>query len=134
MNGFTAVLLYAVWTLLLAMMYASYRIPLVLIGRKSPNHWERGQPSDDPAILVRAKGAHLNCVENFALFAAVVCVAALLGKSAVVDAVAGYVLYARIGQSVVHLIGTSFPLVLIRAALFLLQVGLILYMIWGLLH
>ena len=134
MTGFTAVLLYIVWTLLLALMYATYRVPIALLGKKSINHWERGLPSDDPAVLVRAKGAHLNCMENFPLFAAVVCVAALMGKSPVVDALAGYVLYARIGQGVAHLIGTSFVLILIRATFFLAQVGMVLYMVWGLLH
>jgi len=34
----------------------------------------------------------------------------------------------------VHLIGTSFALIMIRATLFLIQIGLIFYMIWGLLH
>ena len=134
MSGFTAVLLYIVWTLLLALAYAGYRVPLILIGSKRADHWERGQPSDDPPVLVRAKGAHLNCIENFPLFAAVVVVAALLGKSAVVDGVAAYVLYARIGQSVVHLIGTSLPLIAIRATLYLIQVALVLYMAWSLLR
>ena len=134
MTGFTAVLLYIVWTFALALMYATYRVPLVLSAKKRADHWERGKTSDDPAILVRAKGAHLNCLENFPLFAAVVCVAALLGKSPVVDALAAYVLYARIGQSAVHLLGTSLPLILARATLFLAQVALVLYMVWGLLH
>ena len=134
MTGFTAVLLYLIWTLLLAVSYAGFRVPMVLLGRKRANHWERNQAVDDPAILVRAKGAHLNCVENFALFAALVCVAALLNKSPVVDALACYVLYARVGQSLAHLAGTSLPLVGLRATLFIAQVGLMLYMAYGLLH
>ena len=134
MSGLTAVLLYIVWTLLLAIIYASYRLPLIFSGKQPANHWERGQPVDDPAILVRAKSAHLNCLENFPLFAAVVFVAAFLSKSPIVDAVAAYVLYARVAQGVVHLIGTSTPLVLLRATLFMAQVILILYVVWALLH
>ncbi|HEY8009920.1 MAG TPA: MAPEG family protein [Rudaea sp.] len=134
MTGLTAVLLYAAWTLLLPIVYAGYRVPMILAGKKRGNHWERGQPIDDPAILVRAKSVHLNCLENFPLFAAVVLVAALLGKSPVVDSVAAYILYARIGQGVVHLIGTSLPLILVRGALYLFQVALILYIVWTLLH
>jgi uncharacterized MAPEG superfamily protein len=133
MTGFTAVLLYIVWTLLLALSYAFYRVPIALSGRKPMDHWERGKSSDDPGILQRAKSAHLNCLENFPLFLAVVAIAALMQKSAVVDAVAAYILYARIGQSVVHLIGTSFILILLRATLFLTQVGLIFYIVWKLL-
>ena len=134
MTGFTAVLLYAVWTLLLPIVYAGYRAPMIARGRRRADHWERGKPADDPPLLMRAKSAHLNCVENFPIFAAVVCVAALLGKSPVVDAVAAYVLYARVAQSVAHLIGTSLPLILLRGAFYVIQVVLILYVILALLR
>ena len=134
MTAFTAVLLYAVWTLLLPIGYAAFRVPMIAAGRKRADHWERGKPSDDPSVLMRAKNAHLNCTENFPVFAAVVVVAALLGKTAIVDALAGYVLYARIAQSVVHISGTSFPLVALRGTFYFVQIVLILYMIWELLH
>jgi uncharacterized MAPEG superfamily protein len=127
MTGFTAVLLYLIWTQALTLLYAFPRVPQALLGMKPLNAWERDQPNNDPAFLQRAKAAHLNCVENFALFLAVVVIAALMNKSAVVDAVAAYVLLARVGQSVVHIIGTAMPLVLIRATFFLTQLGLIFY-------
>lgn len=128
MTGMTALLIYIVWTLILALSYATYRLPLVLTGKKAANHWERGNAVDDPAILVRAKAAHLNCLENLPLFAALVLVAAATGQSETVNAVAGFIVAARIGQSLVHLIGTSFPLVFVRASLFLAQVALMLYL------
>lgn len=133
MTGMTALLIYIVWTLILALSYATYRLPLVLTGKKTANHWERGEPVDDPAFLVRAKAAHLNCLENLPLFAALVLVAAATGQSETVSAVAGFVIAARIGQSLVHLVGTSFPLVFIRASLFLAQVALMLYLAFALL-
>ena len=122
-----------VWTLILALSYATYRLPLVLTGKKAANHWERGNAVDDPAILVRAKAAHLNCLENLPLFAALVLVAAATSQSDTVNAVAGFIVAARIGQSLVHLIGTSFPLVFVRASLFLAQVALMLYLAFALL-
>ncbi|MEE2601612.1 MAPEG family protein [uncultured Alcanivorax sp.] len=128
MTGMTALLIYIVWTLILALSYATYRLPLVLTGKKAANHWERGNAVDDPAILVRAKAAHLNCLENLPLFAALVLVAAATSQSDTVNAVAGFIVAARIGQSLVHLIGTSFPLVFVRASLFLAQVALMLYL------
>ncbi|MDT0634469.1 MAPEG family protein [Spectribacter hydrogenoxidans] len=128
MTAFTAVLLYLIWMVALTLVYAGYRIPLVLTGQKSADHWSRGRPSDDPPILQRAKDAHLNCVENFALFAGVVLVASAMGEMALANVLGAYVLYARIGQSVAHLIGTSFLLVLIRATFFIIQLMLILYM------
>ena len=135
MTAFTAVLLYAAWTLLLPIIYAgSIRVPSIASGRKRADHWERGKPNDDPALLARMKNAHLNCTENFAAFAAIVVVAALLGKIAVVDALAGYVLFARVAQSVVHMIGTSLPLIALRGLFYFVQVVLMFWMIWKLLY
>lgn len=133
MTGLTAVVAYIIWTMALAMFYAFPRVPQVLLGKKSADTWERTKAPTDPDFLVRAKGAHLNCLENFPLFAAVVIVAVLMQKTAAVDAVAAYVIYARIGQSVAHILGTSLPLVLIRATLFLVQVLLTFYMAFSLL-
>jgi hypothetical protein len=44
MTGMTALLIYIVWTLILALSYATYRLPPVLTGKKAANHWERGKP------------------------------------------------------------------------------------------
>ena len=54
--------------------------------------------------------------------------------SAIPDAVAGYVLYARVLQSVMHMLGTSLPLVALRGLFYFVQVVLIFYMLWGLLR
>lgn len=132
MSAYTAVLLYAVWTLLLPIGYASIRVPLIAGHKKRADHWERGQPIDDPAFLVRARNAHSNCAENFPVFAAVVIVAGLLGKIAIADAVAAYVFYARIAQGLSHLAGTTLPLVALRGCFYFIQVALILTMIWRL--
>lgn len=132
MTGIEALMYYVLWMFALVLFYGSYRVPLSLTGKKAINHWERGNPVDDPGVVVRARHAHANCVENIALFAAVVLAAAALGKSAVVDGLAAYVIGARVAQSLVHLIGTSAMLVWIRATLFFIQVGLIGYMAYTL--
>ncbi len=128
MTGYEAVLYFALWTVVMLLMYVSHRIPLALAGKKPANYWTRGNQTDDPAIFVRASHAHANCLETFPLFAAVVIIAGLMNQSAVVDGLAAYVVYARVAQGVVHLIGTSFALVLTRATFFLIQVVLIVYM------
>ena len=51
------------------------------------------------------------------------------GQGAAIDALAPWVLYARVGQSVVHLIGVNQPLVLVRAGLFGAQVVLFIIML-----
>lgn len=132
MTGITALLLYVIWTLLLALSYAGVRVPQVLTGSKSASHWERGKPSDDAPVLQRAKSAHLNSLENLPLFAALVLIAAVTDQNAVVDGLAAIVIAARVGQSIVHIIGTSFPLVLARATLFLTQVVIMLYLAFAL--
>lgn len=134
MTGIEAMLWYLLWMIAVLLINVGHRIPLALMGKKQVQIWTRGQANDDPGLIVRAGHAHANCVENFALFAAVVLAAAALGRSNVVDGVACYILYARIAQSTVHLIGTSFPLVLARATFFLVQLALIVYIAWQLLH
>ena len=135
MTAFTAVLVYAALTLLLPILYAgTIRIPAIVSGRRRADHWERGKPNDDPPLLARAKNAHLNCIENFPIFAAVVIVAALLGRIAAADAVASYVLYARIAQTAMHLAGTSLPLIALRGLFYFVQIVLILYLIWTIVH
>jgi uncharacterized MAPEG superfamily protein len=133
MTGITALLLFAAWTLALMFAYVGYRVVLVLAMKKPANSWGRDDRNEDPAILVRAKHAHLNCLENLPVFAAIVLAGVALGKSGVVDPVAPWVLYARLAQSVTHLIGVSHWLVFIRANFLVIQALLFVYMIWGLL-
>jgi len=125
MTGFIAVVLYVVWIQLLTLSYAFPRVPMALFGGRKFSDWERAELNRDPAFMVRAKGAHLNCVENFPLFAGVVVVAALMDKSPVVDSLAMFILLARVGQSLSHLISTAPAFVLSRATFFLAQVGMI---------
>ena len=133
MTGITALLLFATWTLVLMFLYVGYRVALVLAMKKPANSWGRDDKVDDPAFVVRAKHAHLNALENLPVFAAIVLAAVALGKTPVVDQVAAFVLYARLAQSAVHLIGVNHWLVFIRANLLIVQAALFLYMIWGLL-
>lgn len=133
MTAYSAVLFYIIWMLVLTLVYAFPRVPLALLGKKPIDSWERGKESPDPLFLQRAKSAHLNCIESFPLFAGVVAIAGLMGQLEVVNAVAAYVLYARVAQSLIHISGTSFIQVMARATCFLAQVVLIFYMAFSLL-
>jgi uncharacterized MAPEG superfamily protein len=77
----------------------------------------------------RLTRVHLNCLELLPVAAAVILAAAVSGNGAVTDPWAMILLYARLGQSTVHMIGTSVPLVLIRATLFVVQ--LIILAVWS---
>jgi uncharacterized MAPEG superfamily protein len=133
MTGITALLLFAAWTLVLMFTYVGYRVALVLAMKKPANSWGRDDKVDDPGFIVRAKHAHLNALENLPVFAAIVLAAVALDKTAVVDPIAPWVLYARLAQSLVHLVGVNHWLVFIRANFLVVQAALFLYMIWGLL-
>lgn len=130
MDAYTAVLLYAAWTILVAFIYVLPRVPLALLGSKRIDNWERGKEPNDPAFFQRAKGAHLNCLENLPVFAAVIAMAGLMGKIELIGAIAAWVLYARVAQSIVHISGTSFIQIFLRATFFLIQLLLTLYMVY----
>lgn len=133
MTGLEALMYYVLWMIALLLINIGHRIPLVLMGKTAADTWTRGNKVDDAGIIVRAGHAHLNCLENLPLFAAVVLTAVALGKAEIVNDLAAYVIYARVAQSVVHLIGTSFLLVLARATFFVIQVALVAYMAFQLL-
>lgn len=122
-----AVLAFAGWTLLLVLIVFGYRGLRVLQG-VAINSWTRGARSTtDAGFVKRAEDAHANCLENLVPFSAIVLGAQALGRPEAV-ALAPIVFYARIGQSVVHLIGTSKPLVTVRATFWAVQLFLMLWM------
>lgn len=131
MTAITALIGFTAWTLLLVFVAVNWRFVEVLRGVPA-NSWGRGNEREAPALVKRMQHAHLNCLENLPVFAAIVLSAVALGKTSVVDPLACYVLFARLAQSVVHLIGTSATLVFIRAVFYVIQVVLFFYMMWGL--
>jgi uncharacterized MAPEG superfamily protein len=133
MNSLSALLLFALWCLLLMLVYVGWRVLEVLRGKRADS-WTRGSNPARPPLVVRAEHAHLNCVENLPVFGAIVLVAAVLGRSTAVDVAAPFVLYARVAQSLTHLAGVSHPLVLLRATFFSVQVVLMAWMALRLLN
>jgi uncharacterized MAPEG superfamily protein len=123
MNSLTALVLFALWTLLLMLTAVAWRIFEILRG-KPADSWTRGRDTPRPAFIARTEHAHMNCVENLPVFGALVLVAAVLGKTPAIDAYAPIVLYARVAQSLTHLAGVNHALVLLRATFFTVQVAL----------
>jgi len=130
-----ALLGFAAWTILLVLIVLLYRTAVVFMGKLPANSWPRGGPlpAGEPALMARLRDAHQNCIEGLPIFAAIVLVATAMGKLAVTEPVALFVLYARLAQSVTHMIGTTHWLVFIRASFFSVQLALYAWMIWGLL-
>jgi uncharacterized MAPEG superfamily protein len=110
------------YLLLTAILTGVLWIPVVIgyvlaRGPLKPADYKTVPTSPLPDWVNRANRAHLNAVENFAPFAAVVLVAHAAGvSSAVTEGCAAVYFYARAAHAVVHLSGTG--LFLARTVLF----------------
>ena len=129
MNAMQALIGFTAWTLLLVLAVFAYR-GLRFVTGTPINHWPRARKPDDDAPLVRRiEDAHANCLENLPVFAVIVLAAAVLGRLPAVDALAPWVLYARIGQSAAHLWGVGPLQVLVRAGFWAAQLALFVWML-----
>lgn len=116
MNAIVALLGFTAWTALLVAAVFLYRGTRVLAGTRI-NSWPRGQAHEgDIPLARRLEDAHANCVENLVVFAPIVLGAAALGRLPAIDALAPWVLYLRVGQSLTHLSGTGPRHVFVRAS------------------
>ena len=133
MTAIQALLGFAAWTLLLVFGVFLYRGLLFLTGTPI-NSWPRGaKPSSDAAFAKRMEDAHANCLENLPVFAVIVLSAWAMGQLDTIAVLAPWVLYARIGQSLIHLTGVGQLQVLVRATFWSVQLGLMLWMLFKLL-
>lgn len=132
MTPMTALLWFTAWTLFLVVLVLLYRGVKIISGTPA-NAWTRGGGMEDPAIIKRLTDAHLNCLENLPIFAVLVLAAASLDKTATIAPVAAYILYARLAQSVTHLVGTQPMLVTLRGTFWVIQIILFALMFKGLL-
>ncbi|QHS11325.1 MAPEG family protein [Sinimarinibacterium sp. NLF-5-8] len=133
MTAMTALLGFAAWTLLLIVLVVLWRGIEILRGVPADSWTRNAEKAASPGIVTRMAHAHANALENLPIFAVIVLVAHALGKSAVVDGVAAFVLYARIAQSSAHIIAVNHWMVLVRATFYFIQVALFAYLLWSLL-
>ena len=95
---------FAAWTLLV--LFGSigvYRWSRILTGRASIAEWRADLPQGSDWYQ-RAMRAHMNCVENLPVYAAIVVAMMATGlQSSVIDRLAVAMLAARIGQTVAHI-------------------------------
>ena len=129
MTALQALLGFAAWTVLLIACVFLYR-GVKFLGGTPINHWPRqAKPMDDMALVRRMEDAHANCLENLPVFAVIVLVAAAMGRLDAIAALAPFVLYARVGQTMVHLLGVGKTHVLVRATFWSVQLGLFIWML-----
>ena len=129
MTALQALLGFAAWTVLLVTGVFLYR-GLRFVTGTPINNWPRSaKPANDAALVKRMEDAHANCLENLPVFAVIVLAAAAMGRLESIAALAPFVLYARIGQSIVHLVGVGQAHVLVRATFWSVQLGLFIWML-----
>ncbi len=122
-----ALCLFAGWTIVLVFSLALYRVLVSSRTGKAPNTFLPSGTDLDP-FGQRLTRAHLNCVEGLPVVASVILAAAAAGRPDVTDGLAMPLLFARLGQSIVHIASTSVPMVMARAGLFGVQLAIVL--IW----
>jgi len=123
----TALLGFAAWYLLLTFALGFLRSWLVLSGKKAANDFAT-DGSDVGAFGRRLNRARDNCFETLPLFCAIALAAMMTNQTGVTDPLAMYLLYARIGQSLTHVVSTSIMAINVRFAFFIVQ--LVIYSIW----
>lgn len=119
---------YAAWTLLLAIMIVTYRTGLVLAKKRTANEFDPWG-SDVSAFSGRLCRAHANCYENLPIFAALILLALVTDNAGITDSLARWVLVARVAQTTIHLISISEMAVTLRATLFTIQLAIEAYWI-----
>jgi len=116
------------WTLLLVVAIGVARVLQVLSGKTAPNAFPAGQPHGSAGYW-RLNRAHMNCVENLPLFAAVVLAGHVTGLTTGTFATLSQVyIAARVAQSIIHVSSGSVMAVNLRFTCFLVQLGCLLTM------
>ena len=131
-NTLTALAGFAAWYVALSIVMGLYRVGFGLSSQKPLNSFAVSG-SDLPPLGQRITRARDNCYETLPIFIALALVASASSRLAVTDGLAMWVLYARIAQSLTHVVSTSVPAVLVRANLFFAQILIYAYWSWHLL-
>jgi uncharacterized MAPEG superfamily protein len=94
---------FALWTLLVLMLTIGVHRWLNILTGKAAIHQFPADAPEGPDWYKRATRAHLNCIENLPVFAAIVLVAAVAGvKGAAMDVLGVVILAARLVQTTTH--------------------------------
>ncbi len=116
------------WSVALTFGLVFTRVAAIMKGEKELNAFQ-ADGRDLNAFGLRMTRSHANALENLALAVGLMLLAIATGHTDITDKLAMVVLYARIAQSVVHILSTSTPMVMVRATLFSVQMLIFAY--WG---
>lgn len=124
--------LFVAWTLLLLVLMEVLRSWLVVSGRVPANGFQPDNGNLSP-FMQRLARAHANCIESFPVVGGLLIVALVTGRSGITDALAPWLMLARVVQSSIHLASLSEFAVTARFSAFAVQMGIAVYWAWALL-
>lgn len=128
----TPLLAYCLWTLALAVVTLGGRTLLVVTGRARADAFPPYE-YDPGRFLDRASRAWLNALETLPVYASLVFAALYTEQTEAAITPALWIFLARVGQSVVHLVGVNHWLVQVRFTFLLIQLALMIHLGWTLL-
>ena len=126
-------LLLVAWLLLLLLSRGCLRTYLGMKGTRAANSFA-ASGEDMDAFGKRLTRAHANCYENLPVAGVILLYAIATGQTALTDPLAYAFIGARVLQSVTHVVATSNTAVLIRFALFFIQVVILIIWLLKLFH
>jgi len=125
-NSEIALLGYVSWFLALLLIIEIFRAYLVLItGRVANNFLADG--SDVSPFINRLSRTHANCYESFPFIGGILLYAIASDTTEVTNALALWLVGARLGQSGIHLISSSPVFTQIRFLFFIAQIVIAVY-------
>ena len=124
--------LFIAWTLCLLVLMEGIRSYLVLSGRTRSNEFKPDNANLSP-FLQRLARAHANCIESLPVVGGLLLVAIVTGRTGVTDALAPWLLLARMAQSITHLVSVSVLAVNVRFSFFAAQLAIAIYWTYALL-
>ncbi|MEW9798570.1 MAPEG family protein [Alteromonas sp. CYL-A6] len=115
----TALAGYIVWTILLIFLMIAYRAKLVVSDKHSVVFKPDGTDAD--SLCYRITRAHANCVESAVFVVGTLVLSLAVGAQSVTDPLAMWLLYARLFQSVIHMISGATWAIGLRGLAFFVQ-------------
>ena len=120
------------WTLFLVILMELLRTRYLITGTVAANGF-RPDNSNLPAYMQRLARAHANCVESFPIIGGLMVVALLTNRADVTDALAMWLLLARLVQSIIHTVSTNMIASWLRFIAYAIQMAIAVYWTCGLL-
>ncbi len=129
-NTALALLGYAAWTLSLILIVEMIRVYLVVAkGYKAATFKPDG--SDISPFMHRLCRAHANCFENFPIIGGLLLLALATENTGITDALALYLLGARLGQSLLHVLSGRSLIINFRFVCYVIQLLISLWWVLG---